>query len=177
MGKKRHVLRGVCPFVINIVLPCTVNHGSHAERNKESYFRKCYSWGAGTVSNFASNESLITSFSVDRRLSQPRSFLQRFGHREALVLAPSACGGRIGSRYCSRRRCIRCAPLSRPIGDGAATKRLAAERKTILAGVAVDALAARAVHACPSVVNCAVRIRRKNPGLFRALASTLLECG
>src|SRR5438132_1014250 len=58
----------------------------------------------------------------------------------------------------------------------AATKRLAAKRKTILAGVAVSALAARAVHACRERGELRwFESVARTPGFFRALASTLVE--
>ena len=124
-------------------------------------------------------KSLITSFSVDQRLGIASEFLQRFGHREALVLAPTRMAAdELVRGICSRAGAVfgvhRFTPAQLAIE--AATKRFAAERKAILAGVAVDALAARAVHACRQRGELRwFESVARTTGFFRALASTLLE--
>ncbi len=124
-------------------------------------------------------KNLITSFSVDQRLNAATNFLERFAGEEVLVVAST----RMAADELVRSMCLRTGAVfgahrftPAQLAIEAATKRLSADGKTILAGVAVDALAARAVHAC--------RERRelrwfesvaRTPGFFRALASTLIE--
>jgi len=124
-------------------------------------------------------KTLITSFSVDQRLNKASEFLQSFADREVLVVAAT----RMAADELVRGICLRTGAVfgvhrftPAQLAIEAATRRLSAERKTILAGVAVDALAARAVHACRQrgELRWFDSVAR-TPGFFRALASTLLE--
>jgi ATP-dependent helicase/nuclease subunit B len=124
-------------------------------------------------------KSLITSFSVDQRLDAASAFVQRFAGREVLIVASTrTAADELVRSICSRRGAVlglhRFTPAQLAIE--AATSRLSADGKTVLGGVAVDALAARVVHECrqrgevrwfDSVAT--------TPGFFRALASTLQE--
>jgi ATP-dependent helicase/nuclease subunit B len=124
-------------------------------------------------------KTLITSFSVDQRLNTASEFLQSFAGREVVVLTST----RIAADGLVRGICLRTGAVfgvhrftPAQFAIEAATKRLSAERKTILAGVAVDALAARAVHACRQRGELRwFDLVARTPGFFRALSSTLLE--
>jgi ATP-dependent helicase/nuclease subunit B len=124
-------------------------------------------------------KTLIRSFSVDQRLNAASVFLHGFADREVLVVAST----RMAADELVRGICAQQGAVfgvhrftSAQLAIEAATKRLSEDRKTILAGVAVDALAARAVHACRQrgELRWFDSVAR-TPGFFRALASTLLE--
>ena len=124
-------------------------------------------------------KSLIASFAIDQRLDAATSFLERFAGEQVLVLAST----RTAADELVRAICLRNGAVfgvhrftSAQLAIQAATKRLSRDGKTILAGVAVDALAARAVHACRErgELHWFESVAR-TPGFFRALASTLIE--
>ena len=124
-------------------------------------------------------KNLVTSFSVDQRLGAASEFLERFRHKEVLVIAPTRMAAdELVRSICSRIGAVSGVHRFTPaqLAIEAATKRLAAKRKTILAGVAVSALAARAVHACRERGELRwFESVARTPGFFRALASTLVE--
>jgi ATP-dependent helicase/nuclease subunit B len=124
-------------------------------------------------------KSLITSLSVDQRLTAAANFLERFAGEQVLVVASTRMAGdELVRGLCLRSGAVfgvhRFTPAQLAIE--AATKRLSADGKTILAGLAVDALAARAAHACRErgELHWFESVAR-TPGFFRALASTLME--
>jgi ATP-dependent helicase/DNAse subunit B len=122
---------------------------------------------------------LLVSLSATDRLQAAAGFLSSFSGQESLCVSPSRiaadellrtiCVGR-GSVFGIHR-------LTLPqLAIEAATTRLAKAGKTVLAGVALDALAARAVYTCKK------RSELKwfepvayTPGFFRALVSTITE--
>src|ERR1051326_5161885 len=124
-------------------------------------------------------KTLISSFSVEDRVSAGAEFLRRFANQEVLIVAPT----RMAADELVRAICLRTGSVFGvhrytpvQLAIEAATKRLVNENKTILAGVAVDALAARAVYECRKRgdLNWFEPVARTS-GFFRALASTLSE--
>jgi RecB family exonuclease len=119
----------------------------------------------------------ITSLSAAERLAEARAFLRRFANQEVLILAPSrAAADELVRELCIQNGAVfgvhRFSPIQLAIE--AATPRLVGAGKTILAGVAVDALAARAVYECRKKLDWFESVARTT-GFFRALAATISE--
>jgi ATP-dependent helicase/nuclease subunit B len=122
---------------------------------------------------------LVTSFSVNERLDCVAEFLGRFAEQEILLVSPT----RPAADELVRRRCIASGSVfgvhrfTLPLlAFTIASEHLAESGITPLSGVAIEALAARAVHAC--------RADRgldwfdpvaTTPGFFRALGATITE--
>ncbi len=122
---------------------------------------------------------LITSFDINGRANAAAEFLGRFAHQEVLIVAST----RAAADELVRGMCMRSGSVFGvhrftlvQLAIQAATKRLVEAGKTILAGVAVDALAARAVYECRkrSRLQWFESVAR-TPGFFKALASTISE--
>jgi RecB family exonuclease len=124
-------------------------------------------------------KAVITSFSVEERANAAAEFLGRFANQEVLIVAPT----RMAADELVRAICLRTGSVFGvhrytpvQLAIEAATKRLVNENKTILAGVAVDALAARAVYECRKRGNLEwFDSVARTSGFFRALASTISE--
>jgi RecB family exonuclease len=119
----------------------------------------------------------ITSVSAAERLAEAGAFLRKFGNQEVLILAPSrAAADELVRELCIQNGALfgvhRFSPIQLAIE--AATPRLVEAGKTILAGVAVDALAARAVFECRKKLEWFESVARTT-GFFRALAATISE--
>src|SRR5438477_9000193 len=122
---------------------------------------------------------VATSFSVDERLKAATEFLARFANNEVLILAPT----RTAADELARGMCAQSGGVFGvhrftllQFAIQAATKRLVEAGKTILAGVAVDALAARAVYECRKRGKLQwFESVARTPGFFKALASTISE--
>jgi RecB family exonuclease len=119
----------------------------------------------------------ITSLSAAERLAEAGTFLREFRNQEVLILAPSrAAADELVRELCVQNGAVfgvhRFSPIQLAIE--AATPRLVEAGKTILAGVAVDALAARAVYECRKKLEWCESVAR-TPGFFRALAATISE--
>jgi len=122
---------------------------------------------------------LATSLTVQDRLRCASEFLAKFSGEEILLVAPT----RTAADECVRQSCIQSnvvfgvhrftLPL---LAYTIASERLAESGITALAGVAVDALAARSVHACRinGELNWFDPVAT-TPGFFRALGSTITE--
>jgi ATP-dependent helicase/nuclease subunit B len=122
---------------------------------------------------------LVTALGVNRRLEVCEEFLRNAVGTEALIVAPT----RMAADELARRCCVH------GIGSfgihrfslGAlaveiASPELANSGKSVLAGIAVDALAARAVQACRNIAALPwFEPVASAAGFFRALASTLTE--
>src|SRR6266571_2057838 len=122
---------------------------------------------------------VVISLSAADRLRSASEFLESYRGREVLLVSSTRTAGdellrniciRTGSVFGVHRFTVP------QLAMEAAQKRLIDAGKTVLAGVAVDALAARAVHSCRKddelhwfgpVANTA--------GFFQALASTIAE--
>jgi ATP-dependent helicase/DNAse subunit B len=123
-------------------------------------------------------KAVITSFSAEERANAAAEFVRRL-KQEVLIVAPT----RMAADELVRGICLqtgsvfgvhRFTPVQLAIQ--AATKRLADANKTILAGVAVDALAARAVYECRKRGSLEwFESVARTSGFFRALASTISE--
>src|SRR6187549_31915 len=125
------------------------------------------------------NLRLITALDGSQRLSACEQFLTTVAGNESLIVAPT----RMAADELARRCCLS--------GGGSfgvhrfslgalaveiASARLANAGKSVLAGIAVDALAARAVQDCRSTSSLSwFEPVASTPGFFRALASTLTE--
>src|SRR5262245_23855600 len=127
----------------------------------------------------ASTRRIVTALAARERIGACEGFLQATAGQEILIVAPTRmaademarnfCLGRTGSFGMHR---FSLGALAVEI----ASPRLAASGKSVLAGVAVDALAARAVE--ESRAKSGLRWFEPvadAPGFFRALASTLTE--
>src|SRR5215472_7930661 len=124
-------------------------------------------------------KNLVTSFETSSRLTAAIEFLERFRDQEVLIIAGSrAAADDMVRQICNHAGAVfgvrRYTLLQ--LAVEAATERLVDAGKTVLAGVAVDALAARAVYECRRQekldwFNAVAR----TPGFFRALALTLSE--
>lgn len=121
----------------------------------------------------------VTSLSSTDRLAEAGDFLRQFVGNETLILAPSrAAADELVRQQCDPHGGIfgvhRFTPIQLAIE--AATPRMVDAGKTLLAGVAVDALAARAVYECRknSKLEWFEEVAR-TPGFFKALASTIAE--
>jgi hypothetical protein len=122
---------------------------------------------------------LVTSFSTAKRLDAAAGFLGNCSDREALLIAASrtaadelvrAMAARSNGVFGVHRFSL--VQLAAAIAAGP----LADSGTTLLGGVAVDALAARSVHACRK----SGRLEwfdpvANTPGFYRALASTITE--
>jgi ATP-dependent helicase/nuclease subunit B len=124
-------------------------------------------------------KSLVIAFDAQSRRRISAEFLQRLANQEALLVAAT----RGAADELVREVCAQTGTLFGvhrftlvQLAIEAATKRLVGEGKSILAGVAVDALAARAVYECRKrdALDWFDSVA-KTPGFFRALASTLSE--
>src|SRR5215471_12073099 len=124
-------------------------------------------------------KKLVTAFETGSRLAEAIEFLGPFRDQEVLVIA----GTRAAADELVREICNRAGSLFGvrrytllQLAVEAATERLVDAGKTMLAGVAVDALAARAVYECrrQEKLDWFEAVAR-TPGFFRALASTLSE--
>lgn len=122
---------------------------------------------------------LVTSLAADDRIRACTEFLHTLAGRESLVVSAT----RMAADELARAHCLKSggsvgvhrfslASLAVEI----ASERLASSGKSVLAGVAVDALAARAVQDCrlESALQWFEPVAT-TPGFFRALASTLAE--
>ena len=113
------------------------------------------------------------------RLAKADVFLQQFADGEVLILAPSrAAADELARQRCSQEGSVfgvhRFTPIQLAIE--AAAPRLVEAGKTILAGVAVDALAARAVYECRKNAKLEwFESVARTPGFFTALAATISE--
>ena len=119
---------------------------------------------------------VVISLSAVDRLRAAAEFLESFRGREVLLVSSTRAAGddllrniciRTGSAFGVHRFTVP------QLAIEAAQKKLTEAKKTLLAGVAVDALAARAVHTCRK----AGQLHWFGPmantvGFFRALAST-----
>jgi ATP-dependent helicase/DNAse subunit B len=119
----------------------------------------------------------ISSLSAAERLAEAAAFLRQVGNQEVLIVAPShAAADELVRGLCTQNGAVfgvhRFSPIQLAIE--AATPRLVEAGKTILAGVAVDALAARAVYECRKKLEWFESVAR-TPGFFRALAATISE--
>jgi RecB family exonuclease len=121
----------------------------------------------------------VTSLSSAERLAEADTFLRQFADGEILILAPSrAAADELVRQRCSQEGAVfgvhRFTPIQLAIE--AAAPRLVETGKTILAGVAVDALAARAVYECrkDAKLEWFENVAR-TPGFFTALAATISE--
>ena len=124
-------------------------------------------------------KKLVTAFDTESRLKASTEFLQRLPNQELLVIAGTrGAADELVRGICAETGAIfgihRFTLLQ--LALHAATPRLVASGKTVLAGVAVDALAARAVYECRRQ-NKLKRFESvaRTPGFFRALASTVSE--
>src|SRR5262245_12898293 len=124
-------------------------------------------------------KELVTAFDVHSRLEAATEFIQRSPNQELLVIAATrAAADELVRQVCAEAGTIfgihRFTLLQ--LAMQAATPRLVGSGKTVLAGVAVDALAARAVYECRRQ-NKLKRFESvaRTPGFFRALASTVSE--
>src|SRR5262249_7859528 len=121
----------------------------------------------------------VASLSSAERLAEADTFLRQFGDGEILILAPSrAAADELVRQRCSQEGAVfgvhRFTPIQLAIE--AAASRLVEAGKTILAGVAVDALSARAVYECRknATLEWFENVAR-TPGFFTALAETISE--
>jgi ATP-dependent helicase/nuclease subunit B len=126
-----------------------------------------------------SERRVISALAAKDRLHACEEFLRSIGRQEVLILAPT----RLAADELARNFC---ATVDGTFGlhrfsVGAlavelASPRLALSGKSILAGIAVDALAARAVQECRSTSSLKwFEPVAASTGFFRALASTLTE--
>jgi ATP-dependent helicase/DNAse subunit B len=124
-------------------------------------------------------KKLVTAFETGSRLAAATEFLEPLRDQEVLIIAGTRLAAdelvreicnRIGSVFGVRRYTLL------QLAVEAATERLVGTGKTVLAGVAVDALAARAGYECRrhEKLNWFDAVAR-TPGFFRALALTLSE--
>jgi RecB family exonuclease len=124
-------------------------------------------------------KKLVTAFETGNRLSAAIEFLERFRDREVLIVAGTrAAADELVRQICNRAGAVfgvrRYTLLQ--LAVEAATERLVEAGKTVLAGVAVDALAARAVYECRSQEKLEwFDAVARTPGFFRALAQTMSE--
>src|SRR5215831_2917336 len=124
-------------------------------------------------------KTLHTSFDASGRLKAAAGFLQAFENQEVLVVAGTrAPADELVRGMCMRKGAVfgvhRFTPVQLAIQIAAMP--LVEANKTILAGVAVDALAARAVYECRRRGNLEwFESVARTPGFFRALASTISE--
>jgi ATP-dependent helicase/DNAse subunit B len=123
--------------------------------------------------------AVISSFSVDERVNAATEFLSRFTNQEVLILSST----RMAADELVRGMCVRSGAVFGvhrftlvQLAIQAAGKGLMDANKTILAGVAVDALAARAVYECRKGGNLEwFESVARTAGFFKALASTISE--
>ena len=113
------------------------------------------------------------------RLAEAGAFLRQFANTEILILAPSrAAADELVRQRCNEEGAVfgvhRFTPIQLAIE--AAAPGLVEAGKTILAGVAVDALAARAVYECRKNAKLEwFENVARTPGFFAALAATISE--
>ena len=122
---------------------------------------------------------VVTALALRDRLQACEAFVESAAGQELLIVSPT----RMAADELARNLCARSGGLFgiHRFSPGAfavelASPRLALSAKSVLAGVAVDALAARAVQDCRA--NAALywfEPVATTPGFFRALASTLTE--
>jgi ATP-dependent helicase/nuclease subunit B len=121
----------------------------------------------------------ITSLSSAERLAKAESFLRQFADGEILILAPSrTAADEFVRQRCSQEGAVfgvhRFTPIQLAIE--AAGPRLVEAGKAILGGVALDALAARAVYECRKNAKLEwFEEVARTPGFFTALAATISE--
>jgi RecB family exonuclease len=122
---------------------------------------------------------LVTSLSVQDRLRCASEFLASFSGEEILLISSTRTAADEFVRQLSAQRSgvfgVHRFTLPQ-LGFTLAAERLAQAGKSILAGVAMDALAARSVHACRTAGQLSwFEPVAATPGFFRALASTISE--
>ena len=128
-------------------------------------------------SNFV--RDLITSFDINGRANAAAEFLGRFARQEVLIVAST----RAAADELVRGMCMRSGSVFGAhrftlvqLAIQAAVTRLVEAGKTVLAGVAVDALAARAAYECRKRGKLQwFESVARTPGFFKALASTISE--
>src|SRR5690242_19973869 len=96
-------------------------------------------------------KKLVTAFETGNRVAAAIELLEAFRDREVLIIGGTrAAADELVRQICNRGGAVfgvrRYTPLQ--LAVEAATERLVQAGKTVLAGVAVDALAARAVYEC-----------------------------
>src|SRR5262245_52142831 len=122
---------------------------------------------------------LVTSLSIEAGLGCAGEFLSTVAGQELLVVSPN----RIATDELIRRRAVESGGVfgvhrfSLPqLAVTIAARPLSETGTTLLAGVAVDAIAARSVHACRTQGQLEWFDPVANtPGFYRALASTISE--
>lgn len=124
-------------------------------------------------------KTVVSSFSVAERLNAARDFLARFNRQEVLLVTSTRAvadelvrgmAARTGSVLGVHRFTLV------QLAVHVATERLAKAGQTILSGVAVEALAARAVYECRKKKQLQwFESVAQTSGFFRALASTITE--
>jgi CRISPR/Cas system-associated exonuclease Cas4 (RecB family) len=122
---------------------------------------------------------LVTSFAIDDRLRCASEFVRTFSGQETLIISLT----RTAADEFVRRLCegpdgvLGVHRFTLPqLGFLLAAERLALEGTALLTGVAMDALAARSVHACRMAGQLSwFGPVAATPGFFRALASTMTE--
>jgi ATP-dependent helicase/DNAse subunit B len=127
----------------------------------------------------SSDRCIITALSARDRLNACEEFLGKTAHQEVLIVAPT----RMAADELVRSWCLNGVGLFGihrfslgALAVDIASPRLAGSGKAVLAGVAVDAMAARAVQQCLSTAGLPwFEPVSTAPGFFRALGSTLTE--
>jgi len=125
------------------------------------------------------NSRLITSLAARDRLQACEQFLQTTAGQEVLIVSAT----RMAADELARSFCLKTGGAFgiHRFSPGAlaieiASERLALSGKSVLSGIAVDALAARAVQDCRTSSGLSwFEPVATTPGFFRALASTLRE--
>jgi RecB family exonuclease len=122
---------------------------------------------------------LFTSLTAENRLKAASEFLESHSGEESVVIAPTRnAADELLRGICSRRGSVLgVRRFTVPqLAIETASSLLAESGKTILAGVAIDALAARSVSRCAKQQELSwFGPVAHTPGFFRALASTLTE--
>src|SRR5262249_31168499 len=124
-------------------------------------------------------KTFVIGYNAQNRINAAAAFLKRMRHEEILVVAPTrAAADELVRGICAETGFVfgvhRFTLLQ--LSVEAASKRLVEAGKSVLAGVAVDALAARAVYACrrEGKLEWFEDVARTS-GFFRALASTISD--
>src|SRR5262245_33291313 len=127
----------------------------------------------------SSSHRLLTALAARDRLNASEEFLETVSGQEVLIVSAS----RMAADELARRFCLKTGGslgLHRfslgALAIEVASPRLSLSGKSVLDGIAVDALAARAVQECRSQSHLKWFVPVATaPGFFRALASTLTE--
>src|SRR5262249_2067340 len=122
---------------------------------------------------------IITAFSTGTRIRLAQEFLSEYADQQVLFISPTRQGADDVVRNVSLARGANCGVhrFTLPaLAVEIASPRLAANGLSIVSGVAMDAMAARATERCRAlnVLSWFGPVAR-TPGFFRALASTISE--